>query len=79
MARLDYDALHFVLPLLPVFAGALLLPGPFVLRGASLLLAVTLALDYAFVIMDVNRCRRLAEHRLPEDLEDVCMPRGRSA
>jgi hypothetical protein len=79
MARLDYDVFHFALPLLPVFAVTMLLPGPFVLRGACLLLAVTLALDYAFVIMDVNRCRRLAERRLPEDIEDACVPRGRSA
>jgi hypothetical protein len=70
-AALARHLFRAMVPFLPVFAAALLLPGPFVLRGASLLLAVILALIYAFAFMDMNRRRRLAQHGLPEDLEDA--------
>jgi hypothetical protein len=67
-----------MVPFLPVFAGiALLLPGSAMLRIAAVLLAVFLGLIYAFAFMDLNRRRRLAQHGLPEDLENARQARRR--
>jgi Flp pilus assembly protein TadB len=77
-AALARHLFRAMVPFLPVFAAVvLLLPGPFVLRGASLLLALILALIYAFAFRDMNRRRRLAQHGLPVDLEDAPTARRR--
>jgi hypothetical protein len=61
-----------MVPFVPVFgAAAVLPPGPLALRAACVLLALILALIYAFAFMDMNRRRRLVQHGLPEDLENV--------
>ncbi|WP_149362075.1 DUF5313 family protein [Lolliginicoccus suaedae] len=59
-----------MVPYLPIFALGFLLPGPFVLRGAVVLLGVLLALFYSAAYMEPNRARRLERHGLPRDLQN---------
>ncbi|WP_067828998.1 DUF5313 family protein [Nocardia inohanensis] len=59
-----------LVPMLPIFALFLLLPGELWLRLAVILLGVLLAVFYIVAYMPMNRAHRLVRHGLPEDLEN---------
>ena len=72
----DHATLRHVIrsfvPYLPGSVGVFfLLPGPLWLRGAAALLPLLLALDYSCAFRPMDRRRRLAQHGLPEDLENA--------
>jgi hypothetical protein len=78
-AALPRHLFRSMVPFIPVFAAALLLPpGPLVLRGACVLLALILALIYSFAFMDMNRRRRLTQHGFSGDLETARQARRRN-
>lgn len=57
-------------PFVPLYAAFLLFPGPLWLRGAMVLLGVSLAVFYSIVYMHQNRARRLQKNGLPMDLDN---------
>ena len=66
-----------MVPLVPIFIAALFIPGSPMLKGASLLLGLMLALFYSIVLIDPSRRRRLIQHGLPEDLQNPKVKRRR--
>ncbi|WP_405490994.1 DUF5313 family protein [Nocardia sp. NBC_00511] len=68
-----------LVPMLPIFALALLLPGELWLRLAVILLGLLLALFYIVAYMPMNREHRLRKHGLPADLENPARASRRAA
>ncbi|MGL4305092.1 MAG: DUF5313 family protein [Mycobacteriaceae bacterium] len=60
-----------VFSFLPIFGAFLLLPGPFHLRAATVLLALFLAVFFSMVYMYPNRARRLQKHGLDPNLQNL--------
>jgi len=61
--------LRSLVPFVPIFIAFLVfLPGPFWLRGSTMLLGVFLAVFYSVAYMNQNRTKRLVQHGLPIDL-----------
>ena len=58
-----------LVPLVPLFALAFLLPGELWLRLAVVALGLLLALFYIVAYMPMNRAHRLVKHGFPADLE----------
>ncbi|GAB2446218.1 DUF5313 family protein [Nocardia tengchongensis] len=68
-----------LVPLLPVFALAFLLPGELWLQLAVILLGLLLALFYIVAYMPMNRAHRLMKHGFPQDLESPARAARRAA
>lgn len=68
-----YVVRHLVraqVPFLPLYAAFMLFPGPLWLRGAMVLLGVSLAVFYSVVYIHQNRARRLQKNGLPMELDN---------
>ncbi|MFC9789139.1 DUF5313 family protein [Rhodococcus sp. NPDC127528] len=63
-------------PFVPLYVAFMFFPGPLWLRGAMVLLGLSLAVFYSVVYIHQNRARRLQKNGLPMELDN---PKRRAA